>query len=108
MQMAIVMAQVALLLAGFVPGVTTVLGLAGPVLTLILCEMYKVVVASQIRRFNDQVRRMQEAEEAARDSDQQLDAIIKQGSGLPKLLDRTGNEDVLKQASGINGATQAC
>merc|ERR1711881_267106 len=58
MQMAIVMAQVALLLAVFVPGVTTVLGLAGseigaegwgiafagPVLTLILCEMYKVVV----------------------------------------------------------------
>merc|ERR1711977_187386 len=70
MQMAIVMAQVALLLAVFVPGVTTVLGLAGseigaegwgiafagPVLTLILCEMYKVVVASQIRRFNDQVK----------------------------------------------------
>merc|ERR1719160_2286396 len=51
MQLAIVMAQIALLLAIFVPGVTTVLGLAGseigaegwgiafigPILTLILC-----------------------------------------------------------------------
>merc|ERR1711977_626315 len=79
MQLAIIMAQVALLVAIFTPGVTTVLGLAGseigakgwgiafvgPVLTLILCEIYKVVVASQIRRFNDQIREAQEAEEAA-------------------------------------------
>jgi magnesium-transporting ATPase (P-type) len=120
MQVAIVMAQMALLLAVFLPGLTTVLGLAGleigaegwgiafagPILTLILCEMYKVVVASQIRRFNDQVRMLQEAEEAARDSDQHLDAIIKQGSGLPKLLDRTNSAGSLKQASGIHGTTQ--
>merc|ERR1739848_239335 len=120
MQVAIVMAQMTLLLAVFLPGLTTVLGLAGleigaegwgiafvgPILTLILCEMYKVVVASQIRRFNDQVRMLQEAEEAARDSDQHLDAIIKQGSGLPKLLDRTNSAGSLKKASGIHGTTQ--
>merc|ERR1712149_53419 len=90
MQVAIVMAQMALLLAVFLPGLTTVLGLAGleigaegwgiafvgPILTLILCEMYKVVVASQIRRFNDQLRREQEAEEASRNSDQQLDKVV--------------------------------
>merc|ERR1739848_6037 len=97
---------------------TTVLGLAGseigakgwgiafagPILTLILCEMYKVFVASQIRRFNDQIRREQEAEETVRNADHQLYAVMKQGSGLPKLLDRnmaTNNDDViLKQASG--------
>merc|ERR1712118_157238 len=120
MQVAIVMAQMALLIAVFLPGLTTVLGLAGleigaegwgiafigPILTLILCEMFKVVVASQIRRFNDQVRMLQEAEEAARDSDQHLDAIIKQGSGLPKLLDRTNSAGSLKKASGIHGTTQ--
>merc|ERR1712078_728862 len=103
MQLAIIMAQVALLLAIFTPGLTTVLGLAGseigakgwgiafvgPILTLILCEMYKIVVASQIKRFNDRVWREQEAEEAARNANQQVDSIIKQGSGLPKLLDRT-------------------
>merc|ERR1712093_204237 len=94
MQLAIVTAQVALLLAVFVPGVTTVLGLAGseigakgwgiafvgPILTLILCEMYKIVVASQIKRFNDQVRVEQEAEEASRNSDQQVNAVV--GSAL--------------------------
>merc|ERR1711977_73753 len=76
MQLAIIMAQVALLIAVFTPGVTTVLGLAGseigakgwgiafvgPIVTLILCELYKVFVAAQIKRFNDQVRREQEAE----------------------------------------------
>merc|ERR1712193_94359 len=90
MQLAIITAQVALLLAVFVPGFTTVLGLAGseigakgwgiafvgPILTLILCEMYKIVVASQIKRFNDQVRREQEAEEASSNSDQQLDKVV--------------------------------
>merc|ERR1711907_800666 len=117
MQLAIIMAQVALLVAIFTPGVTTVLGLAGseigakgwgiafvgPVLTLILCELYKIVVASQIKRFNDQVRREQEAEEAARNADQQLDAVVKNdGSALPQLLGRqiSADKEVLKQASG--------
>merc|ERR1711988_356724 len=89
MQVAIVMAQMALLIAVFLPGLTTVLGLAGleigaegwgiafigPILTLILCEMYKIVVASQIKRFNDRVWREQEAEEAARNANQQGDAV---------------------------------
>merc|ERR1712072_481948 len=94
MQLAILTAQVALLLAVFVPGLTTVLGLAGseigakgwgialigPILTLILCEMYKVVVASQIKRFNDQVRREQEEGEAAR----KMDQVKNDGSALPQ------------------------
>merc|ERR1712149_145980 len=98
MQLAIIMAQVALLLAIFTPGLTTVLGHAGseigakgwgiafvgPVLTLILCEMYKIVVASQIKRFNDRVRREQEAEEALKNADQQLDAVAEsKSSSLP-------------------------
>merc|ERR1719456_831198 len=100
MQLAIIMAQVALLLTIFTPGLTTVLGLAGseigakgwgialvgPILTLILCELYKIVVASQIKRFNDQVRREQEAEDSSRSSDQQLGAVVTNGSALPQLL----------------------
>merc|ERR1711907_863009 len=96
MQLAIIMAQVAMLVAIFTPGVTTVLGLAGseigakgwgiafvgPIFTLILCEMYKLVVAAQIKRFNDKVRREQEAEEAAKNADQQ----VANGSALPQLL----------------------
>merc|ERR1711988_594873 len=107
MQLAIIMAQVALLVAIFAPGVTTVLGLAGseigakgwliafvgPIATLILCEIYKIVVASQIRRFNDQVRREQEAEEASRNSDEQLDAVVTIGSTLPQLLGRKISAD---------------
>merc|ERR1711959_550830 len=107
MQMAIIMAQVALLVAIFTPGLTTVLGLAGseigakgwgiafvgPILTLILCEMYKIVVASQIKRFNDQVRREQEAEEVARNSDKQLDEVVTNGSALPQLLGKKISAD---------------
>merc|ERR1711939_306136 len=123
MQLAIVTAQVALLLAVFVPGLTTVLGLAGseigakgwgiasvgPILTLILCEMYKIVVASQIKRFNDRVRREQEAEEAAKNTDQLLDAVVKnETSALPQLLGRkiSAGSEVLKQASGLQDPSQ--
>merc|ERR1711904_507078 len=107
MQLAIIMAQVALLLAIFTPGLTTVLGLAGseigakgwgiafvgPILTLILCEMYKIVVASQIKRFNDQLWREQKAEEAPTNSDQQLDTMVTNGSALPQLLGRKNSVD---------------
>merc|ERR1712054_468838 len=118
MQLAIITAQVALLLAIFAPGLTTVLGLAGseigakgwgiafvgPILTLILCEIYKIFVASQIKRFNDQVRVEQEAEEASRNSDQQVNAVVTNGSTLPQLLGRkiSADNEVLKQASGLD------
>merc|ERR1719160_246408 len=121
MQLAIIMAQVALLVAIFTPGVTTVLGLAGseigakgwgiafvgPILTLILCEMYKIVVASQIKRFNDQLRREQEAEEASRNSDQKPHAVTN-GSALPQLLGRKNSADneVPEKASGLDDASQ--
>jgi len=123
MQLAIIMAQVALMLAIFTPGLTTVLGLAGseigakgwgiafigPILTLILCEMYKIIVASQIKRFNDQVRREQEAEEALKNSHQQADAVVTNGSALPQLLGRkiSGDSEALKQVSGLNDTSQA-
>merc|ERR1712025_403436 len=122
MQMAIIMAQVALLVAIFTPGLTTVLGLAGseigakgwgiasvgPILTLILCEMYKIVVASQIKRFNDQVRREQEEEEASRNSHQQLDAAVTNASAYPQLLGKkiSADSESPKQAAGFNDASQ--
>merc|ERR1712078_539745 len=122
MQLAIATAQVALLLAVFAPGVTTVLGLAGseigakgwgiafvgPILTLILCELYKVVVASQIKRFNDRVRREQEVEEAFRNSHQQVDSGVANGSALPQLLGKqiSADSESLKQAAGFNDASQ--
>merc|ERR1712224_638125 len=123
MQMAIIMAQVALLLAIFTPGLTTVLGLAGseidakgwgiafvgPILTLILCEMYKIVVASQIKRFNDRVRKEQEAEEAA-NANRQLDGVAKsESSALPQLLGRKISADskTLEHAQGLQEASPA-
>merc|ERR1719265_1131739 len=122
MQLAIIMAQVALLLAIFTPGLTTVLGLAGseigakgwgiafvgPILTLILCEMYKVVVTSQIKRFNDKVRREQEAEEASRNLDQQATAVETSESDLPQLLGKkiSTDSDALKQLSGLKDTSR--
>merc|ERR1711904_506871 len=117
MQLAIIMAQVALLFAIYTPGLNTVLGLAGseigakgwgiafvgPVLTLILCEMYKIVVVSQIKRFNDQVRREQEVEEASRNSHQQLDTGVTNGLAFPQLLGKkiSADNEVLKQAADL-------
>merc|ERR1712054_362150 len=73
MQKAIFTAQIALVLAVFVPGLTDVLGLVGteigaegwgiafvgPIVVCILCELYKLVVAEQIKRLNAQIAKDQ-------------------------------------------------
>jgi len=42
------------------------LGLVGPILTVIFCEIYKFISKSQVKAFADKVRRQLELEEKAR------------------------------------------
>jgi len=114
MQKAICTAQIALYVAVLVPGLSTeILGLdgisigwwgwgvslLGPILCLVLCEVYKVVTDMQIRKYQTQLDQQEKTQRAQAQQKLTVNAILEQNKVLHEQV-KTANEkvDVLERA----------
>jgi len=106
MQMAIVLAQLALYIAVLVPGVSDkILGLrgldigawgwlvalAGPIATVILCELAKVITYFQVQRYQESLKQKRLAEEAK---------LVAMNPSLPALLSKRDDAAAEREKAG--------